>query len=165
MSTNNSSYLQRLTILLLVLVSAWLLWSGLYKPLLLGLGVLSCLLSLYLAHRMGALDHSVFSWYVVPRLPRYWAWLLKEIALSSFEVARIILKRDLPTSPTMIEFDAASVDPIGQAILGNSISLTPGSVTLDIHEGKLTVHCFTQAGADALLEGEMNRRAAALTDD
>lgn len=165
MSATDSSYLQKLTILLLILALAWLLWSGLYKPLLLALGVFSCLLSLYLAHRMGALDRSVFSWYVVPRLPGYWAWLLKEIALSSFEVARIILKRDLPTSPTMIKFDAAPAGPIGQAILGNSISLTPGSVTLDIHEGKLTVHCITQAGADALLEGEMNRRVAALTDD
>lgn len=165
MAATDSSYLQRLTILLLVLVSAWLLWSGLYKPLLLGLGALSCLLSLYLAHRMGALDRSVFSWYVVPRLPRYWAWLLKEIAISSFEVARIILKRDLPTSPTMIEFYAVSVDPVGQVVLGNSISLTPGSVTVDIHEGKITVHCFTQASADALLEGEMNRRVAALRDD
>ena len=165
MTVKNSSYLQRLTVLFLVLVTAWLLWSGLYKPLLLGLGALSCLLSLYLAHRMGALDPSVFSWYVIPRLPRYWAWLLKEVAISSFEVAMIILKRDLPASPIIIEFDAAPVGPVGQAILGNSISLTPGSVTLDIHEGKLTVHCLTRAGADALLKGEMNRRVAALTDD
>jgi multicomponent Na+:H+ antiporter subunit E len=165
MSVTDSNYLQRLTILLLVLVSAWLLWSGLYKPLLLGLGAFSCLVSLYIAHRMGALDDSVFSWHVVPRLPRYWAWLLKEIVISSFEVAKIIVKRDLQTSPILIEFDAVSLDPVGQAILGNSISLTPGSVTLDIHEGKLTVHCISQAGADALLEGEMNRRVAALTDN
>ncbi|MFA7554281.1 MAG: Na+/H+ antiporter subunit E [Spongiibacteraceae bacterium] len=165
MAAININYLQKLTILLLVLIGAWLLWSGLYKPLLLGLGAFSCLLSLYLAHRMGALDHSVFSWYVVPRLPRYWAWLLKEIVLSSFEVAKIILKRDLPISPIVIVFDAAPAGPVGQAVLGNSITLTPGSVTLDIYEGKLTVHCITQAGADALLEGEMNRRAAALTDD
>jgi multicomponent Na+:H+ antiporter subunit E len=98
-------------------------------------------------------------------LPRYWAWLLKEIVISSFEVAKIIVKRDLQTSPILIEFDAVSLDPVGQAILGNSISLTPGSVTLDIHEGRLTVHCISQAGADALLEGEMNRRVAALTDN
>lgn len=165
MVATESSYLQRLSIFLLVLIGAWLLWSGLYKPLLLVLGALSCLLSLYLAHRMGALDRSVFSWYVVPHLPRYWAWLLKEVAVSSFEVARIILKRDLPTSPAMIEFDAMSVGPVGQVILGNSISLTPGSVTLDIYEGKIKVHCLTQASADALLEGEMNRRVAALTDN
>lgn len=165
MAATESSYLQRLTILLLVLASAWLLWSGLYKALLLVLGALSCLLSLYLAHRMGALDRSVFSWYILPQLPRYWAWLLKEITVSSFEVARIILKRDLPTSPTIIVFDAVPVGPVGQVVLGNSISLTPGSVTLDIHKGKITVHCLTQASADALLEGEMNRRVAALTDD
>lgn len=165
MSITDSSLLKRLSILLLILASAWLLWSGIYKPLLLFLGAFSCLLSLYLAHRMGALDPSVFAWHLVPRLPGYWAWLLKEIAISSYEVAMIVLKPSLPTSPTMIEFDAASTDPVGQAILGNSISLTPGSVTLDIHEGKLTVHCITQAGADALLLGEMSRRVAALRVD
>lgn len=164
MGTTDSNYLKKLAILLLMLAIAWLLWSGIYKPLLLGLGVFSCLLSLYLAHRMGALDDSMFSWYVLPRLPRYWVWLLKEITLSSFKVSKIILKREMSISPTIVEFDAVSSDPVGQAILGNSISLTPGSVTLDIHEGKLTVHCFTQAGADALLEGEINRRTAALTD-
>ena len=163
MAVTKSSYSLRLTVLLVILIVAWLLWSGLYKPLLLSLGLASCLLSLYLAHRMGALDRSVYSWYVVPRLPGYWLWLLKEVAVSSYEISVIILKRDLPASPIKIEFDSIADDPVGQAILGNSISLTPGSVTLDIHQGKLTVHCFTQAGADALLEGEMNRRVAALT--
>lgn len=165
MAASDSSYLQRLTILLLILVVAWLLWSGIYKPLLIGLGAFTCLLSLYLAHRMGALELSMFSWHVVPRLPRYWAWLLKEITLSSFAVAKMILQRDLSISPTTIEFECLPTDPVGQAILGNSISLTPGSVTLDIHEGRVTVHCITQAGAEALLEGEMNRRVAALTDN
>lgn len=163
MAVTKSSYSRRLTVLLVILIVAWLLWSGLYKPLLLSLGAGSCLLSLYLAHRMGALDRSVYCWHVVPRLPGYWLWLLKEVAVSSYEISVIILKRDLPASPIKIEFDSIADDPVGQAILGNSISLTPGSVTLDIHEGKLTVHCFTQAGADALLEGEMNRRVAALT--
>lgn len=156
---------RRAVALLLVLAVAWLLWSGLYKPLLLGLGVLSCLLSLYLANRMGSLDRSVFSLHLWPRLPGYWAWLLKEIATSSLSVARIVLDRQLPISPTVVEFDAAPTGPVGQAILGNAITLTPGTVTLDVHEGRLKVHCLTRAGADELLAGEMSRRAAALTDD
>ncbi|BFM13797.1 Na+/H+ antiporter subunit E [Simiduia litorea] len=155
-------YLQRLALLLLVLIVAWLLWSGIYKPLLIGLGAFSCLLSLYMAHRMGALDDSVYSWSAFPRLPLYWIWLLKEIALSSFKIAKIILSRDLPISPTLVVIDTLPTDPVGQVILGNSISLTPGSVTLDIYQGKLTAHCLTQAGAKALLEGEINRRVAAL---
>ena len=155
---------RRYAALLSLLIIAWLLWSGIYTPLLLGLGVLSCVLSLYLAHRVGFFDE-VFSLQVIPRLPRYWGWLLLEITKSSFDVARIILRRQPPISPTVVEFEAAPQGPVGQAILGNSITLTPGTLTLDVNKGRLRVHCLTQAGAEALLSGEFNSRAAALTED
>ena len=107
----------------------------------------------------------MFSLQVIPRLLRYWAWLSPEIVKSSLDVARIILHRRLPISPTVVEFDAAPKGPVGQAILGNAITLSPGTVTLDVHDGRLRVHCLTQKGADALLSGEFNRRAAQLTKD
>lgn len=154
----------RYAALLSLLITAWLLWSGIYTPLLLGLGALSCALSLYLAHRIGFFDE-VFPLQVIPRLPRYWGWLLLEIAKSSFEVARIILSRHPPISPTVIEFEAAPRGSVGQVILGSSITLTPGTLTLDVSEGRIRVHCLTQAGAEALLSGEFNSRAAALTED
>lgn len=154
----------RFSALLFLLITAWLLWSGLYTTLLLGLGALSCILSLYLAHRIGFFDE-VFSLQVIPRLPRYWGWLLLEIARSSLEVTRIILHRKPPISPTVVEFEAAPRGPVGQAILGNSITLTPGTLTLDVHNGRLKVHCLTREGADALLSGEFNRHAGALTED
>jgi multicomponent Na+:H+ antiporter subunit E len=151
--------------LLSVFAASWLLWSGLYKPLLLGLGVFSCLLSLYLAKRISYFDRDVFSFHLWPRLPRYWGWLLKEIVKSSIDVARIVLNPRLPIDPVVVKLDAEPGGPIGQAILGNSITLTPGTVTLDIADNQLTVHCLTRQGADLLLAGEMNRRAAALTED
>jgi len=150
--------------LLSLLITAWLLWSGLYTPLLLGLGALSCILSLYLAYRIGFFEE-IFSLQVIPRLPRYWGWLLLEIVKSSLEVTLIILQRKPPISPTVVEFEAAPPGPVGQVILGNSITLTPGTLTLDVHNGRLRVHCLTQKGADALLSGEFNRRAGALTKD
>ena len=80
----------RFTALLSLLITAWVLWSGIYTPLLLGLGALSCVLSLYLAHRVGFFNE-VFSLQVIPQLPRYWGWLLLENTKSSLDVARIIL--------------------------------------------------------------------------
>lgn len=154
----------RIIALLFLLITAWLLWSGIYTPLLLGLGAVSSGISLYLAYRMGFFEE-IFSLQVIPRLPRYWGWLLPEIVKSSIDVARIILHRQLPISPTVVEFDAAPNGPVGQAILGNSITLSPGTVTLDVHDGRLRVHCLTREGADALLSGEFNRRAAQLTKD
>ncbi len=150
-----------MTILLLVLAVAWVLWSGLYKPLVLGLGAFSCVLSVYMAHRMGFFRHQgLFS--LIPRLPAYWWWLLREIIVSSLEVAKIVLSPSMPISPKMVQLEAQSHSQVGQVILGNSITLSPGTVTLDVHEGKLLVHCLTRENALALRSGEAVRRAAQL---
>jgi len=154
----------RFTGLLFVLATAWLLWSGIYTPLLIGLGVLSCAICMYLAYRIDFF-RDMFSLQVIPRLPHYWGWLMPEIIKSSIDVARIVLHPKLPISPTVVEFDAAPQGPVGQAILGNSITLSPGTITLDVYNGRLRIHCLTRAGADELLSGEFNRRAALLTKD
>ena len=150
-------------LLLLVLAVSWVLWSGLYKPLVLGLGAFSCVLSVYMAHRMGFFRHQALI-SLLPRLPAYWWWLLREIIASSLDVARLILQPSLPISPTVVTLQAKPETPVGQAILGNSITLSPGTVTLDVHEGELLVHCLTSESARAMLDGEVNRRAARLED-
>ncbi len=155
----------RWALLLILLAVVWLLWSGIYTPLLLGLGALSCVLSVYIAHRVGFFGRDVFSLHLMPRLPRYWGWLAIEVVKSSIDVARIILQPRMPISPTVVKFHATSSAPLAQAILGNSITLTPGTVTLDIDDGTLQVHCLTKAGAEALLQGEFDRRATALAKD
>ena len=94
----------------------------------------------------------------MPRLPGYWLWLLVEIVKSSIEVARLILKPSLPISPTVVELDAATDSEVGQVIFANSITLSPGTVTLDVDEGRTVVHCLTQEGAAALQNGEAQRR-------
>ncbi len=149
-------------LLTLLLVAAWLLWSGIYKPLLLWLGVISCLLSVYLAYRVGFFDRPT-GLHVLPRLPRYWLWLLGEIARSSVEVCRIVLSPRLPIAPRVVELTAEPKGPVGQVILSNAITLAPGTVTLDLHDGKLLVHCLTQGSADALTSGPGNRLSAELT--
>lgn len=157
-----NSRLARTALLMAILAAAWLLWSGFFKPLLLGLGVLSCLLTVFLVRRMGYLDSENF--YLRPgwKLFGYWVWLGKEIFLSSLEVARIVLHPRLPIDPQVIHLHAISRDAVDQATLANSITLTPGSLTLDVHKDVLTVHTLTSAGADALIAGEMNRRVAGL---
>jgi len=147
---------------LILWFAAWLLWSGMTKPLLLVLGVLSCLLVLVFARRMGLLEKRVYDPRFLVRLLPFWGWLGKEIVVSNLQVARIVLSRKPSISPRVIRLKALPEGPVGQAFLCNSITLTPGTVTVDEHEGELLVHCLTAEGADALLEGEMNRRVAAL---
>lgn len=149
--------------LTIVLAITWLLWSGLIKPLLLFLGAVSCGLSVWLAVRMGFLELQPIL-RLLPRLPFYWLWLLKEIAKSSWEVATVVLSPKLNLSPTIVDIEADPKTEMGQVILGNSITLTPGTITLDIHNGRLVVHCLTKAGAEDLQQGVMNRRVAGLEE-
>ncbi len=141
---------------------AWLLWSGLYKPLLITLGVISCLLVLVLTRRMEDAGQEYFNLRLTFKLVPFWAWLFGELVKANLQVARIILSPGLPISPTVVRIDALEKETGGQALLANSITLTPGTVTIDDHEAKLFVHCLTREGADEVREGEMNRRIAQL---
>ena len=148
-----------------LLVAAWVLWSGMFKPLLLGLGAFSCALAAYISIRMGYFDTRVFALRFNLRLLAFWGWLLKEIVKSSLEVARIVLARDLRLSTKVVELDAGRLSPVDQVLLGNSITLTPGTLTLDALDGRLIVHALTVEGAAALEEGEMMRHVAAIHED
>ncbi len=149
-------------VLTLLLAAAWLLWSGMFKPLLVGLGVFSCVLTVFIIRRMGYFDRQVYAFRYDLRLVGFWLWLLGEIARSSLEVARVVLSRKLRLSTEVIELDVSSLDRVDQVLLGNSITLTPGTLTLEAHNDKLVVHALTAEGARSLREGEMKRRVAAL---
>ena len=161
-SPAKTTRLGKAALLALLLALAWLLWSGFYTPLLLGLGAFSCVMVIYLSHRMGLVDSDLFSGTVSLRLLGYWAWLAKEGVTSSLEVTRCVLNPRLPISPTVAEFDAHTDHPVDLAILGNSITLTPGTLTLQIRGGHFTVHALTESGADDLMSGEMDRRVSEL---
>lgn len=154
----------RKLVLLVALAAAWLLWSGLFKPLLLGLGVVSCALTFLLVRRMGYFDNDLFALRFSFRLFGYWAWLGREIIRSSIDVARIIIDPRLPISPQVLEIKATTQHPVDQVILGNSITLTPGTLALDLHRGVIKVHTLTEAGARDLISGEMDRRVNELRE-
>jgi multicomponent Na+:H+ antiporter subunit E len=149
--------LSQLAGLLLVLVISWILWSGIYKPLVLGLGLFSCCLSLYLAHRMGFFRHTM-PLRSLQRIPGFWLWLLRDIIKSSLDVARVVLSRSLDISPSVVELDCKEDSEVARVLLGNSITLSPGTVTIDLHGGKLLVHCLTRASALQLEEQAAHQR-------
>ncbi len=144
-------------------VAAWLAWSGVYTPLLLFLGAVSCVLVMWLARRSGFFDVELYALHLIPRLPGYLLWLTKEIVRCNIAVARIVLSREMPIEPTVITIDASELPAVGQVILANSIGLTPGSIATDIQRGMIEVHCLTRATADLLRGGEMVRRVRSLS--
>jgi len=148
----------QLLLLTLVLSVAWLLWSGLYKPLLIGLGSLSVLVTLIFAVRMKFFEHTEGLAQMASRLPGYWLWLLGEILKSSVQVSRIVLSPSLPIQPRLVKLVSQSGDELPQVILGNSITLSPGTITIDIDENEVLVHCISEEGAQDMESGELLRR-------
>lgn len=153
----------RILFFLASLAVTWLVWSGFLKPLLLGLGVLSLWLTFLISRRMGYFDNDMLAPRFGLRLLGYWGWLGREIFRSSLDVTKIVLNPKMPISPQEVTITASTENLMDQVILANSITLTPGTLTLDLHEGVIKVHCLTEDGAKQLLDGEMNRRVTELS--
>ncbi len=94
--------------------------------------------------------------------PLYLCWLAKEVVLSNIDVARRILHPKLPISPTMFYVKASQKTPGGQVIYANSITLTPGTITVRLRDGYLIVHSISREAADAVKEGTMDRKVTAI---
>jgi len=143
----------------------WLLLSGFYdNVLLLSFGVLSCGVVVWLTWRMEAVDPEEDSLIlnVSPQILLYWPWLFWQIVLSTLDVTKRILDRDLPISPTLVRLEPTQRTELGQVIYANSITLTPGTVSTLVQKDKLEVHALTQKAADELIAGAMDRRVSEL---
>jgi multicomponent Na+:H+ antiporter subunit E len=148
--------------LFFVLISVWLMWSGHYTTLLVTLGVASVFFVLLTIRRMGAIDHESAPVEVGPRLVAYLPWLLWEIAKSNVDVAFRVLRREMPIRPHVIRVPAGQRTDIGRVIYANSITLTPGTVTMALADDGFTVHALTDEAAAGVLSGEMDRKVQAV---
>jgi multicomponent Na+:H+ antiporter subunit E len=149
----------RMASLLVALFVFWVLMSGMFTPFLLGLGVASVLAVAWLARRMEVADVEGHPAHLrLAAVVSYWMWLAKEIWLSGLQVARIILNPRLPISPTLVRFQPAQKTAVGLATHANSITLTPGTITVQANHHEFLVHALTRDGAAGVVESEMNRR-------
>ena len=149
-------------ILLSALVLVWLALSGHYTPLMIGLGALSCLGIVVLCMQMGVVDRESVFVHLAPGIIFYIPWLLKEIVLANLDVARRILHPKLPIEPSVIRLRASQRTELGRFIYANSITLTPGTLTLRLSGDGLLVHALSRNSARMLQEGHMARRVEGL---
>lgn len=152
----------RLVGLAAVLLAFWLLLSGHYEALLIGYGLLSVFICVVFARRLDILDGESFPLHLVGRGILYWPWLIYEIVKSAIDVTKIILNPKLPISPTLVRVNAHQGGPVGIATYANSITLTPGTISAAVSEKRkeILVHSLTEEGAEALEDGEMDRRVS-----
>ncbi len=145
-----------------VLYALWLLLSGYFEPLLMGLGLASVFVVVITAERMDVIDHEGHPIHLSWRALFYWPWLALEIVKSSISVAQVILKPGMPIKPSVFKVKASQVTELGHVLYANSITLTPGTITLDLHDGYLDIHALTEDAKEGLMGGEMDRRVHAV---
>jgi multicomponent Na+:H+ antiporter subunit E len=153
---------KRPIVLTLVLSVVWLAWSGHFEPLMLGLGAGSLLIVVYLCHRLQLLDsEGVPLELYYGRLLAYVPWLAVEIIKANLDVARRILTPGpLPIAPRFIKVRPSQSTDLARVIYANSITLTPGTVSIDVAEDEIVVHALHAQAAEGVESGEMDRRCA-----
>jgi len=149
--------------LMLALAAFWLLLSGIYTPFLLALGAGSVIAALLLTRRMERADGLVVTlhsqWRVVLT---YWPWLLLQIVRSALDVSGRIVRPSLPISPTLQEFAPSQKTVVGRVLHANSITLTPGTIAVEVEPQRFLVHALTRENAAALAGSDMDRRCTQL---
>ena len=141
----------------------WLLLSGHYdSPLLLTLGVISSIAVVFIAQRMDVIDHECVPLQVRFGFIGYLAWLTKEIILANIAVAKIILSPSLPLGPLLFRVKTSQNTDVGRVIYANSITLTPGTVSVEVEDGDIIVHAISGDLARDTANGEMDRRVTAV---
>ena len=153
--------------LLTTLAFLWLLLSGIFKPLLLILGVISIAIVAYFAVKMRVLEHRGQPIYFRPfHIVRYWCWLLIEILKSNWDVTLRVFHPSLPIKPLLKAIPATQKTEIGRVIYANSITLTPGTVAINIaHNGDILVHALHEDSIKELEDGYMSKKVSQLEPD
>lgn len=132
--------------------------SGVYIPLILILGLISCGIVVAIAMRMDVIDHEAVPVHMTFKALIYWPWLLWEIVKANLDVTKRVLGL-APISPTMVRIKATQKTVLGLVTFANSITLTPGTISIDVHDnGEILIHAISRDGVDGLEGGEMDRR-------
>lgn len=149
----------------LILFATWLLMSGIMEPFILVLGVLSCAVVVFIAMRMDVVDHEAVPVHLTFTVILYWPWLLWEIVKANIDVTKRVLFRSAGISPTMARVRASQKTDLGKVIYANSITLTPGTISIDIDDdGYILVHALSREGIEGLEEGTMDRKVTAMEE-
>lgn len=145
-----------LTAVLLGLV--WLVWSWHFEPLVIGFGVVAIVATTAIVHRLSGIDFEGMPIELGPRLLVYVPFLAWEILKANIQTARLILDPKLPIRPHLIRVRADQRTSLGQVIYANSITITPGTISLDVRDGILLVHCLDDAMASEEASGALAER-------
>jgi multicomponent Na+:H+ antiporter subunit E len=159
-----------------LLLAVWLLMSGHYDFFHISMGVLSSLAVVLLHLRLR--KYYVFEEELADAKARmkdifpvrlrfgrvlfYIPWLTWQIVIASLQVAAVVLNPKMPIDPALIRFKTKFPNTSARVILGNSITLTPGTITIQIKGDEFLVHSLMDASASGILDGSLPGEVAKL---
>ena len=159
--------LKSVVYLFVTVFGLWLLASGPFSLpglaaegtwLILGLGLLSTLVVVGLCWAMGIVDDESIPLHLTFQTLRYVPWLAVQVVRSNLEVVRRIWRGGEAIDPVVVQVRASQRTDLGRVTYANSITLTPGTLTIDAEGPTLTVHSIARQVAAGLEDGEMDRR-------
>ncbi|MEM9570326.1 MAG: Na+/H+ antiporter subunit E [Pseudomonadota bacterium] len=153
--------------LIVVLTALWTGLSGDYtltKPVIASLGAVSIILSTILAYRFDILDREGSPYARLAHLVAYWAWLLVEIFKANWVVIKACLRSTLDINPALVKVKTGCESDLARTVFANSITLTPGTVSVEVEGNKILVHALYEDSAGPGAFDEMDRRSREACD-
>jgi multicomponent Na+:H+ antiporter subunit E len=150
-----------------MLSAVWLIMSGKFEPIYFFWGIFSVTFVMWLNNRLHTIplaenEPCGATSINLPRLALYLGWLLWQIIKSGAYVAYVVLHPRMPIEPMLVRFTSRQPNVVARVILGNSITLTPGTFTLEIDGDHFLVHALTRDTEEGLVNGDMEARVGRL---
>lgn len=152
------SYLYNLTLRTCAFYVIWLLLSESFDGLHMGMGIVVAFGVAWLNTERTATRASVRVW----RMLWYFPWLVGRILHSGFHLSMLILNPALPIDPKMIRHRTELKDNGSIVLLGNSITLTPGTITVEVDSQDLLIHTMDDNAAEDITSRRMEQQIEGL---
>jgi multicomponent Na+:H+ antiporter subunit E len=130
--------------------------SGHYSFLIISLGIISCAFCVYVAKRGKLIDDEGLPIFFIPRLSNYLIWLFKEILISNFNTAKVIINGKV--EPETFTVKVSQVTDVAKVTYANSITLTPGTVTTKMQKDVFEVHALNSDFGNDVRTNEMDKK-------
>ena len=158
-----------MTGLALVLFAFWMVLSGRTETKFVVYGILTAVVTTWVTYPLllvpnkdGSKKYYVFG-FSIPKMIMYFFWLMWQLVLANIDVLLATTGQELNIDPKVVRFRFRADNPMASVILANSITLTPGTVTMNVTDnGVYEIHALTVGAAAGVLDGGMQKKVADL---
>lgn len=156
-------------ILGLVLFGFWMILSGRTETKFIVYGIITAIVTVWLTYPLllvpnkdGSKRYFVFG-VSIPKFIMYFFWLMWQLVVANVDVLVATTAQELQIDPKVVRFYFKTDNPMAAVVLANSITLTPGTVTINVtDDGLYEIHALTTGAAAGVLDGSMQKKVADL---